>query len=453
MNAWTRNEFRDEQITLQYKEMAAVINTVHILFSKYRLSSSQCVFIKIQNDVGHTLLILFLLTRKINCFLGTEDAVAPLFCDWIISCKQNDKQSFGLSACWEVVKNNKHVKSHFITPGAGKVFFASSGTTGAPKFIMHQSGRLLQNAGAVAGRLGFRSREKVLIPVPLNHMYGFGVGFLPSIMTGARCHLIEKNNIIKLYTAIGSFKPSIVLLTPSVCKMMLLLKKDLPVKPLYISAGDKISKEVYSAFEERFGRLVNLYGCTELGAIAVSDEAPGHQQRCEGIIRPLKNVSMWVGETGEPGIHCKHEAGFEAYVNEYGQELFNMQESWFFTRDMGRNMGNNTFKITGRADHCTNRLGFLVSFREIEHTMENLFSSIKEVIVIKDNKENLLGDRLIACCLVASKEKQDVETIKKACYEKMPRHLVPDDIHFISELPRFANGKPDRLTLSKTIIQ
>lgn len=450
-NALPGGTLSDGHAVLRYQEIPDAINALGILLCGYDLSNSQCVFIQVHNDTAHAFILSYFLTLRINCFLGSDGVPVPPFCDWIITARHEDGREWALPGRWQVMPNAACVKSDTIAPGAGKVFFASSGTTGVPKYIMHQSARLLQNAGAVADRFDIGPGTKVMVPVPVHHMYGFGAGFLPAVMTGADCLLIDRNNIIRLLTGLNSFQPDLVLLTPAVCKMMLLLKKEPAVTPLYITAGDKMNKEACLAFEQRFGKLVNLYGCTELGAIAVSEETAGSQQRSAGIVRPLKDASIRIGHTGLAEIQCRHAAGFEGYVNANGQPLAGRQEEWFATRDMGMDTGNGTFAIAGRADHCVNRLGFLVSFKEIENAIENLFHNIHEAVIVPDNQETLLGRRIIAFCHCTGGHEPDPELVKKTCQEKLPRQLVPDDFCFLEQLPRLHNGKPDRLALAAII--
>ncbi|HTI10107.1 MAG TPA: class I adenylate-forming enzyme family protein [Puia sp.] len=446
------NTLQDDRSSLDYAVVNRIVNSLDEVFKQQGFLKIQCIYIAFQNDIDHAVVILYLLSRKINFYLrsntGHHQQIPP-FCDVLLTWTAEGATGVELSERLELKRNSDCTGSEFIRPGSGKVFFSSSGSTGLPKFIMHTSASLLLNAQAVAERFKYGPEKKVLIPVPVNHMYGFGVGFLPSVMTGASIRLVDKNNVIKLFENLNSFQPDITLLTPPVCKMLVLLNKTVPGNSLYISAGDKMKSSTYAAFESRYGMLINLYGCTELGAIATSHEKMTGEERTEGVVRPLSNVRIIIEGDGKGEVLCRHPAAFEGYIDSNGKEIPLAEKKWFRTKDLGTRTGHKKFKVLGRTDHSINRLGYLVSFREIEFALEELFTEIQEVIVVQDANENMLGDRLIAYCQTEGPQALNKDAIKKICREKIPRHLIPDDFIFVAALPRLTNGKPDRQLLHK----
>jgi acyl-coenzyme A synthetase/AMP-(fatty) acid ligase len=278
-------------------------------------------------------------------------------------------------------------------------------------------------------------------------MYGMGAGWLPAMISGASVCLIDKNNIVKLYDKIAQFHPDVTLITPAVSKMLLLLNKDISAKTIYITAGEIMKQEVYEQFESRYGTLINLYGCTELGAIATTSlEDNDRDYSSAGLLKPLDHVAVEIDGEEKGEILCMHNAGFEGYVDKYG----NMQpgqegkSTWYRTKDLGWHNSGPYFKVIGRKDNCINRAGFLISLEEVEHKLEDLFS-MKKAVVFECDKEEGLMNRLVAVCELADGMDPDDKAVKDICRNKMSRHQVPDEFYFVRNLPRLNNGKPDRI--------
>ena len=448
----SNNIVYDENSSITYSQLVNSTKELDKIFDHKGKDSIQCVHIPIQNDINTTRLILYLLTKGINFYMGSGSVRyqgTPHFCDMILSSEATRHRN--LVADYQLTENLNYVKTNGLIPSCGYVIFSTSGSTGAPKYVVYKSCNLVANALKISERLGLKKNKKILVPVPIGHMYGFGVGVLPAILKGASLSLIAKNNVIKLYDYLQRFKPNITLLTPTVCKMLITLSKNIDANTLYITAGDKISEEAYNQFESKFGELINLYGCTELGAIATSDNRKS--KRLKGILTPLDGISIKLDQYSKGEICCKHDCSFEGYIDQNGERILAKAKDgeWFRTKDLGINLGTNQFKILGRIDHCINRLGFLVSFQEIETAIQNLFIDIDQIIVLFHSDDSMKNGRLIAFCSPGDFQVQRKIEIKSICREKLPSHLVPDDFCFMKKLPCLSNGKPDRLLLKNQI--
>ncbi len=446
----------DERIT-SYAEVLAAIKEMSPFFEEDRVQQARCVCVSLSNNISHVTILLSLLIRKINFFLlsgnATANPVIPCFCDTILELPDQNENSSTPAGGMELRKNTNFIDgSNVIKPASGLVFFSTSGTTGRAKFVYYQSHKLLQNAKNCAELLGLSSNHRVLVPVPINHMYGLGAGLLPAVLSGAHLCLIQKNNIIRLYDKLVKFKPDVTLITPTVCKTLLFLGKNLSARTLFLSGGDRLNRETYLNFEARYGKLINLYGCTEMGAMASSAWHDASQEdRWEGIVKPLDQVQITIGESGKGELLCKHDAGFEGYVDETGN-LRSEQTGptkWFKTKDLAEQVGKDMFRVIGRTDYCINRNGFLVALQQVEAMMDELFGQeIKQVVLLTGKKDTMAGSALVAVCQLSSDSRLDEATMKRACKEKMLAHQVPDEYYFVPDIPKLSNGKPDRIRLT-----
>lgn len=443
----------DDTSTVRYAELSEAVENLGRHFDACGGGQIRCVFVAARNDLTQVAIILSLMTKKINFFLSSSNSVAdaavPVFCDRVL-VRKNGTGSLGEATQAIALQHNPEHAGHegplAITPGAGVVVFSSSGTSGTPKFVCYQSGNLVSNARNCMERFRVHRTSSVLVPVPVNHMYGFGAGLLPALVAGANLCLVEKNNLIKLYDKLTRFRPDVTLLTPTVCKMLILLNKPVTGPGLFISAGDRLKKDVYAAFEVNYGKLLNLYGSTEMGAMATAPPDGSAEERINGHLTPLPGVEISLDPPGKGEIVCRHRAGYAFYMDRYGRKTgagYDHQRG-YATKDLGEITAGGGIRVLGRIDHCTNRSGFLVSMQEIEAALEDTFTEMNQAVVLENNQETIRGAGLIAVLELKSTTQPDTEAVRAMCLHKMPRHWVPDHFHFVSQLPRLGNGKPDR---------
>ncbi len=446
------NALSDEARSVTYADLPRLLAGLDAQFEAHGKTGLVCVGFAAGNTVGHALLMLYLLAEKINFFVLPSHAASPAippFCDTVLSLAPHpagDPDPVGRVT----LRENPHFAGAAVEPGTGYAFFASSGTTGPAKYICFPQENLLGNARHCVERFGLHVASRVLIPVPVGHMYGLGVGLLPALLAGAGIRLVEKNNILKFIDQITWFSPDTVLMTPTVAKMVLLLNKRIAGKRTYISAGERLDAKTHQQFEACYGLLINLYGSTEQGAIATS--RPGDENaaaRTAGVLFPLGGVEVRVDGDPAGEILSRHPAGFRCYVDQHGAPLPGpaAPAGWYPTRDLGRRAGDGGFSVAGRIDNCVNRSGFLVSLEEIESVLRDLFGEISRVVVFAPATDEGLVTRLVAVCELGAGFRLDGETVKKICRSRLSRHLVPDEFYFIRHLPRLGNDKPDRAYL------
>jgi acyl-coenzyme A synthetase/AMP-(fatty) acid ligase len=447
------NTVCDEYDSIRYADIPGLLDDIHAFFGRHQKGELVCLGLPVQNSLMQAVVILYLLSEKINFFLlsgNSANQQMPLFCDKILKVAPG----LDVEQALELRENPGYAaRERMIKPGSGAIFFSSSGTSGPAKYVYFKQEKLIQNAKNCIRRFCFDNNSRILIPVPVGHAYGMGVGLLPALVTGANICLIEKNNIVKLFAMLISFRPGFTLINPTVCKMILLLDKRISSKTVYITAGEKIEEKIHQEFESKYGLLINLFGCTELGAIGTS--VTDAQGRIEGILKPMDGVEIIINNEQKDEIVCKHNAGFEHYVDQYG-DADTADSTFYRTRDRGIDAGNGNFKVMGRIDNCVNRAGFLISLEEIESSLKELFAGLKQVVVFEASVQESMLTRLVAVCEVADRFDMDDAEVSKICKEKMRRYYIPDEFYFVHDMPRLGNGKPDRFFLKnnyKTIVK
>lgn len=447
------NVWCDEYGDVEYQAFPRMLEELNASFEGYRKEGISCLGLFMPNSVLQAIVVLYLLSENINFFIASGNSNGspqfPSFCDKILTVAPRTSRERSLTDQINWSPNPGYVKNKCTPPpNSGLAYFSSSGTSGAAKYICFKAANLIRNAKKCIDRFSVYSGSRLLITVPVSHMYGMGVGLLPALIMGANACLIEKNNVIKFFRYVAEFNPDIVLITPMLAKMILTLNKDIPRRRIYISAGERIDPRTYRDFESRYGLLVNLYGCTELGAIGTSplDEANA-TSRLMGVIHPLPDVSVLINEGPHSEICVCHDAGFEGYAGQNGEiqppEL--SDQAYYRTKDAGRSHQNDGFVISGRIDNCVNRSGFLLSLDEVESKLKTLFDGFGQIVVFEEADTGRILPRLIAVCETAGDTGVGDMFVKDICRRHMSRYAVPDEFIYVQTIPKLHNGKVDRI--------
>ncbi len=461
------NFITDGQYTCDYKTIYKTICELTDLYKNDQQFQSVNTFY-FNNTVPDVILLLWLIIEKKSFILISSESKVSFrqkkirfYGNEISISYDNINDNLSFRKKFIHVKRNENYKANEIKDYKSKLFLQTSGSTDESKIVQHSTENLLFNSENCKNHLKLSPSDRILIPVPVYHMYGLGAALLPSILTGCSICLINKTNIIKYLSAESSFKPSVSFLTPSLSKMLVRIKKNKKGYRLVISAGDKMEESLYIKLENQLGRVVNLYGSTELGVIATSIISSSLSDRKAGKVAPLHNVQLkfidvnndFEGKLPVKEVVCNHSYGFEKYIDSNGDNVNspNFSNNWFKTSDLCHINEQKSLTLIGRKNHSINRNGILVTFSEVEDLISKINNKIDHIAVLALDKETKRGKMLIACCNGKNLTQNDANEIRFNCISKLSRHLVPDEIKVIDTIPLLQNGKIDRIALQKLI--
>lgn len=476
------NILTDGQFTYTYMDIPDIFEEIQELLAEKEITAKECLALECDNSMPNALVLLYLLENGYSFLVLPKESKLdskpslPEFCRYKIETENIDNKNSGKKnnngkivhpnpeQFLSITENEKWIGKNNIA--SQKLFLRTSGSTGIPKMVMHSHARLKSNVLNCVQRLHLGSDHRIAIPVPMSHSYGLTTAFLPGITAGASIDLQKGANILRYMQREQEFDPNTVFMTPVFCETLLKGRKSPRPYRLTVIAGDRIRGNTFEKYEALFGCLVQLYGSTEMGAIAAADpDMPGNL-RAKAVGRPLANVQMRLGNgqsgdeqpengqdensakaTGE--LWCHHQCGFEGYVDESGELLDPAREyhrdGWFRTKDFGRILPGGYLQVFGRYDDSVNRDGLLVFFSDVEKAIETI-NGIDAVVVISKG-ESERGKRLIAYCILAKGIGMTEKDIRAACFDLLSRNAVPDQIIIVHSLPLLANGKVDRRKL------
>jgi len=333
-------------------------------------------------------------------------------------------------------------------PGAALLKF-TSGSTGTPKGIVLTARNVLAEAENVVATLGLTPADRLVAPVPMVHSYGFDLGILPMLMSGAglilRDHFIPRRAVADLATK----DVTVFVGVPSMYKLLMQTHlssvPDLSHIRFLLSGTANLHADFVRAFNDRFGvPLCQHYGSSETGAATnhVPSEVLAHP---DSVGLPVKNVTVAVvGDDQQPlppgaegEIVVRSDAVALGYIMGKPEGGIGLKNGEFRTGDLGVIDDDGYITVMGRKDDVINVGGLKVSPHEVTRVLEG-FPAVREAAVV--GVEDPIGGRVVyaAVSLDGPATEQEIITY---CQRHLADYKVPRRIEIMDELPRGPSGK------------
>jgi acyl-CoA synthetase (AMP-forming)/AMP-acid ligase II len=332
----------------------------------------------------------------------------------------------------------------------------TSGTTGRPKPVALQHGRVRDLLDAVIGtlrgdRAGERGTMPNVVPVSLSLwagvyqvLFAFRLG-VPVVLM----HRFEPREFVRLCREHG-IRSSV--LPPAALVMLMGDPEITSLEPLrYVrSVSAPLSPAHARRFHERFGiAVLNGYGQTELGGEAVGWSAADWKRfglaKLGAVGRPHAGFSVRVNDDGELEIASAHgrppeDAALGGRVTADG---------WLRTGDLARIDDDGFVWIVGRVGDMVNRGGLKVHPDEVEEQLrEHPAVHDAGVVGVPDER---LGEVPWAFVVPAAGAAVDAGELEAWVRERLVPYKVPAGFTFVADLPRNEIGKLLRGDLSRRI--
>ena len=196
--------------------------------------------------------------------------------------------------------------------------------------------------------------------------------------------------------------------------------------------------------------VYNFYGLTETGVenfyykCQPGDREKYHRHGMLPIGKVLPGNDAMISDEKELMISgCQITPG---YLNNAMQEkIVNIEgKDWFKTGDIAE-IHDDLYFCKGRIDSQIKIGGHRVELLDIEVNIVKHIESIKQATCfIKELKNH----RIIAALLVGNQELQ-IDVIQNHLLKHIPKYMVPQMIHYVTELPTNSNGKIDRRRIAE----
>lgn len=448
--------------TLTYAEAVGLLDRLDRRFEAAGVARKHPLAVECSQSLAGALTLLHLLSRAYDVVLLPELGAAakeagtprfiPSFCSHVVTARPAGDDPVDSI---EIAANEAFVEEPVIADFAGPdLYLRTSGSTGTPKLTRMSHQKWLDNAMACVERWQLTDADRLSVPVPIFHSYGFGAAFLPGLLAGAAMDMGSGGNLLRYLDREARFDPNVAFLTPALCDMFLTVRKTPRPYRLAVTAGDKIKRETMAAFEPRFGPLLNLYGSAEMGAVSSASPDDPADQRLGTAGPALAGIELDVDETpvdvetqaGDRAglLHCRQRNGSDGYLILEDRWRFQprSEADSFPTGDLAKIRADGFVEILGRSGLSVKRDGLLVVFADVESAVERV-PGIQRAVVVAAG-ETRRGPRLVAVCLPRQGEDPEPEDVRRQCFSLLPQYAVPDQIRLVESLPHLPSGKVDR---------
>ena len=343
---------------------------------------------------------------------------------------------------------------HSAEPEDLAVLQYTGGTTGKAKGVILKHANLIGNMHQVSGVYDHANWEtgkmRMVVPLPLYHIYAFDIAFCHSLNKGHESILVtdprDLDGFIK-ELARTPFDGFIGLNTlfnglmnkPEFCQL------DFSRLRLCLSGGMALTKSIAKDWKEVTGvDICEGYGLTESSGI-LSVNVPGHTQiNTVGIAFPSTQIRL-VGEDGkicdidEAGELCfKGPNAMSGYwqKTEATDEVIDA-EGWVHTGDIAVMNSEGVLSIVDRKKDMIIISGFNVYPNEIEDVVI-AHPDVVECAVVGGKGED---GEFVKLFVVPKRKDLSVDEVRSYCREKLTAYKVPKEVVFKDDLPKSNVGK------------
>jgi oxalate---CoA ligase len=353
--------------------------------------------------------------------------------------------------------------SGFATAEDEALVLHTSGTTSRPKIVPLRHINITASAYHIARSLALEPADLCLNIMPLFHIHGLIAGVLSSLAAGAAVCCTPGFNAFKFFGWFRDTRPSWYTAVPTMHQAILSLagrnQDALQGSRLRFirSSSASLPPQVMTELEAAFAvPVIEAYGMTEAAHQMAANPLP-----------PRPHFAGSVGIAAGPEIAIMDEAGTllapdalgevvirgrnvtAGYENNPDANATAFTDGWFRTGDQGFLDADGYLRLTGRLKEIINRGGEKVSPLEIDAVLMDHPAVAQAVTFALPHDK--LGEEVAAAVVLREGSTASEPEIRDFVAARLTAFKVPRKIVVLTEIPKGATGKLQRIGLAKTL--
>lgn len=318
----------------------------------------------------------------------------------------------------------------------------TSGSTGAPKPVLHTYGNHYYNALGSNTNIPVEPGDRWLVSLSLYHVGGLAILF--RCLLGGGTAVIAKPSDNLMYAIEQHGVTHISVVTTQLRRLLQGAAEDpdtlATLKAVLLGGGPAPRKLRLKAREAGLPLFVS-YGLTEM-ASQVCTSPPGEPD----VIRTLDYRQLKI--SGDNEILVKGATLFKGYIDSDGVTLPVDSRGWFVTGDTGKLDERGSLSVTGRKDNMFISGGENIHPEEIEHALLELDEVVETVVVpVSDDQFDFRPAAFVR--LAEGESDLSEEQVRTRLLEGgLPRFKLP-----IAFFPWPKDLRTDRMKLSRTLFR
>jgi fatty-acyl-CoA synthase len=337
---------------------------------------------------------------------------------------------------------SKPLRASDALPHAGCAIFTTSGTTNAPKFVLHDQRTVLGHAFNVVQGFGIDASSALLLAPPLCGVFGF-CGAMAAMAAGRPVVMAPAWNADEAARALVAHRVTHAIGTDEACAQLLDGGADVSGLRFFgYAAFNPAQEDIVERADARGLKLVGLYGASEIQALfARQDERAPAAERKLGGGRPVCPTARVRVRDPESGLLLPHGAQGELEFLAPGSRMAGYhgnpaatreaftEDGYYRSGDLGSTLADGRFVFLTRMGDALRLGGFLVSPAEIESVVQEAPGVAACQVVGVSRAEGLVPVAFVLLQHGAAFDESAAiaHVASRLARYKVPRRVVPVD--------------------------
>jgi oxalate---CoA ligase len=339
----------------------------------------------------------------------------------------------------------------------------TSGTTSRPKLVPLLQRNLLASAENIGRSLALTRDDVCLNIMPLFHIHGLMAATLASLAAGASVSCTPGFNALKFFAWLDEVRPTWYTAVPTMHQAILARAerhRDMIARSrlrLVRSSSASLPAPVMVEMEKTYGvPVIESYGMTEASHQMASNPLPPRERKPGSVgLAAGPEVAIldeeWKelprGQVGEvsirgPNVTPGYEANPEANAKSF-------RDGWFRTGDQGVLDEEGYLRLTGRIKEQINRGGEKFSPLEVDEVLSS-HPAVAQVLTFA-MPHHKLGEEVAAAVVLREGATATERELHNFCAARLAGFKVPRKVVFLTEIPKGATGKLQRIGLAQKL--
>lgn len=292
----------------------------------------------------------------------------------------------------------------------------TSGSTGQAKPHPKTWGELVYGAGQTRQRFGLEPTMTIVATVPPQHVYGLETSIMAPLASGVSVHTDRPFFPADICAALAAVpSPRVLVTTPLHLQTCVSAGLRWPAVAFVLSATAPLSAELAAHAEAAFGApLLEIYGCTETGAMASRRTVAGERWRLYDGLR-VRDGHLFGTQRAEP----------------------------FPLNDIVEPCDPFEFKLLGRREDLVNIAGKRTSLGYLNHQLTQIEGVVDGTFLVPETTGTAVRRLMAVVVAPAVGERQ----LLAALAQRLDPVFLPRPLLKVAALPRTATGKIARAAL------
>ena len=331
----------------------------------------------------------------------------------------------------------------------------SSGTTGLPKGVMLNHKNVVCNAYQSVATARITSHDRMLVFVPLYHIYGIMLIGTASL-SGATLVLMERFEPERCLQLIQEERITLLYSVPQVLAVLSdwprLKEYNLSTVRYTQCGAAPVPPTLAYRFQERTGiTVMTSYGLTEASPGTHSNPVynrrlikvetiglPIHDTKQKIVDIETGQIELGVGEVGE--LIVQGPQIMQGYWKAPDATVEALRDGWLYTGDIGWRDEDGYVTVTDRKKEMIKFKGFSVAPAQIEALLLE-HPAVADVAVIAKPDEDAGEVPKAYVVLRAGYEQQSADELMQWVNDKLATYKNIQEVEFIDAIPRNPSGK------------